>query len=52
MMLQATHLCSCLAASELPGVDYVTEVVQQLNEQIDAVEHTRSRNHKFAKVGA
>jgi len=51
-MLQAIHLCSCLSASELPGVDYVTDVLQQLNEQIDAVKHTRSRNHKFAKVGA
>lgn len=50
--LQASHLCSCLSTSELPGVDYVADVLHQLTEQIDTVKHARSRNHKFAKVGA
>jgi len=41
-----------MSSSELPGVDYVADVLQQLGEQIDAAKHTHSRNHKFAKVGA
>jgi len=51
LLLQALHLCTCLSTSELPGVDYIADVLQQLNKQIDAVKHARSRNHKFAKVG-
>ena len=52
VLLQASHLCNCLSTSELPGVDYVADVLQQLSEQIDTVKHAHSRNHKFAKVGA
>jgi hypothetical protein len=48
---QAIHLCCYLKTAELPGVDYVSEVLQELERQIDMVlKRDKKSSHKATKV--
>ena len=48
--IQANHLFKCLMTAELSGVDYVEEVLRELEKEIDVVQHMAKQNHKVAKV--
>jgi hypothetical protein len=39
-----------MKSAELPGVDYVTDVVEELDRQIDAVQRANKRCSKSMKV--
>ena len=48
--LQASHLFMCLMSADLPGVDYVEDVLRELEKEIEAVQNATKGNHKIAKV--
>ena len=48
--IQANHLFKCLMSAELSGVDYVEDVLRELEKEIDVVQHMAKQNHKVAKV--
>ena len=37
-------------SAELPGVDYVEDVLRELEKEIEAVQQATKANHKVAKV--
>ncbi len=49
---QANHLFKCLMSAELPGVDYVEDVLRELEKEIEVVQQATKANHKVAKVGS
>jgi len=50
MALQAVHLSRYIKGADLPGVDYVTDVVKELDRQIDAMQRGNKSSHKSTKV--
>ena len=40
----------CLMSAELPGVDYVEDVLLELEREIEIVQQATKQNHKVAKV--
>ncbi|XP_064603703.1 baculoviral IAP repeat-containing protein 6-like isoform X3 [Liolophura sinensis] len=48
-LAEATHLFKSLVNSELPGVDYIEEVLKELEKGIDAAQEATKGNHKTAK---
>ena len=50
VLLQASHLYKCLMGADLPGVDYVEDVLRELEKEIEAAQQATKGNHKIAKV--
>ena len=40
----------CVLSAELQGVEYVEDVIRELEKEIDAVQQATKGNHKVAKV--
>ena len=47
---QASHLLKCLMSAELACVEYVDDVIKELEKQIEIVQGSTKANHKVAKV--
>ena len=47
---QASHLLKCLMSAELACVEYVDDVIKELEKQIEIAQGSAKANHKVAKV--
>lgn len=50
IILQANKFFRCLMSAELPGVDYVEDVLRELEKEIETVKQDTKANHKVAMV--
>ena len=49
-MFQANSLYKCLLGAELQGVEYVDDVIRELEKEVELVKQATKGNHKVAKV--
>ena len=49
-VFQANSLYKCVLSAELQGVEYVEDVIRELEKEIEAVQQATKGNHKVAKV--
>ena len=47
---QAIHLCRYIKMTELPDVDFVADILKELDRQIEAMQRGNKFSHKSTKV--